>query len=87
MPVSKTAVVQHYLTALFVNIEAATGAATFRRYVDGQPDVEINMMVEQTEFVPLMMAMSDPTKNRRDDITDAVYALAIARGLFQGEIS
>ena len=87
MPVSKPAVVQHFLTSLFVNIEAATAAATFRRYIDGKPDIEINMQVEQAEFVPLMLALAVPNKSRRDDITDAVYALAINRGLLEGEIS
>jgi len=87
MPVVKQSTIAYFLVNLTINTEAGSAAATFRRYIDGKPDIETVFSVEQADFAPLMLGIADAGKNRRDDIADAVYALAIAKGVLEGLVT
>lgn len=87
MPVTKTASLVHTLISVFFDVPSSTVVARFSRKVDNTDLPEVEFRLEGPEVAPLLLVKPDPTKDRKDDIADAVYALAIQRGVISGEVS
>jgi hypothetical protein len=87
MPVSKTASLTYVLESVFLDVPSAMVVARFSRTVDGVALPPVDFTLQGAEIVPLLLVPPDASKTRRDDIADAVYALAIQHGVISGEVS
>jgi hypothetical protein len=87
MPVSKQASVSFVLTKMYIDALAGTAKLTFQRYVEAELIGEAVIDAGPDLVLPVLLAQGDATKSRKDDIADAIYAVAIAQGWFDGVIS
>lgn len=87
MPIVRNAVVSHTLVNVQVDIPGAYMVATFRKDVDGQGAGFVPLRIEGPDMMNIIGAPAHADKARADDITDAVYAFAIASNAIAGEIA
>lgn len=86
MAVVLNTTVKHLLISIFFDNEAAVGVAKFKRFINDKLDGEVIVEFTGQELGPLLFAPPVPGKTRFDDVTDAVYAAAIAKGAMTGEV-
>ena len=86
MPVVSTQTIAYVIVGLNIDMPGKRGVATLRKYVDGVPSGDIEVISEGEDFMALVGATPAPNLTRGDDITYAVYNLAIAQRLISGAV-
>lgn len=86
MPIVSTAQVSYLITKLSFDMLAQEGRATLRKFVDGVPINDVDIVVTGEEFMSMVNTVPPADMTRGEDITDAVYKYAIANAGVQGSI-
>jgi len=87
MPVTNTSTVAFVLTGISVDMRAGSILAQFTRLLNGEPLGTTEMTIEGEELGVFLSSSPDPSKTRGNDFTDAIYTLALSRGIISGVIS
>jgi len=86
MPIVTTSSVSHKLTKVNVDMELMTIWCYFTRTINGKLDGGSEMHVEGTDMVSLLMTQAIPNQALGDEITDAIYSMAISKGIIEGTL-
>ena len=87
MPVTTQVTVVHILTKINVDMESMTVFAHFSRTVNGVPDGSVDFTIVGQDMIDLLNTQAVADQSLGAEITDAVYRLAIAKGMISGTIS
>lgn len=87
MPVTKSSAVAYTLNHITVNMVEGFLRCTFVRTIDGVAAGVMDMRVDGADMLALLGVATTPGKSVANDITDVVYAHAIATGVIDGAIS
>lgn len=87
MPVVAPGVVSHVILRFSVDMPNLTAVAVFQRLLDGHAIGTVELRVDGDALLGLLGAAPAPGKSRGDDMTDCIYAHALAVGAISGSIA
>ena len=87
MPVTKQSTVSYTLMAINVSMSSGYIACTFVRKIDDVPTGNLDLLIEGADMVTLLSTQATAGQPLGSEITDAVYAYAIGKGVIEGDIS
>lgn len=87
MPIISDVSVTHTLIRIEVDMAGPFLVATFAQTIDGQGNGTRTLHIGGAAFGALLGMPASAGKSRADDITDAIYAHAIASGQISGVIA
>ena len=87
MPITKQSTVTHTLTRVTVDMLDGYIGAAFTRSLDGVACSVVDMRVEGAAMAALLGRNTTPGTTLANDITDAIYAYALASGVLDGVIT
>ena len=87
MPVTKTATISYSLTQITVDMIGGFVQSHFTRSIDGEPSGSVEMLTVGDDMLALLGTQAVAGQPLGSEITDAVYNLAISKGLIEGVIS
>lgn len=87
MPVTSQVTAVHTLTKINVDVEMGTVWCHFKRADNGIPAGTVEHTFTGQDVLDLLATTAVADQALGNEITDAVYRLAIARGVISGDIS
>ena len=87
MPVTKQSTVAYTLVAITVSMTGGYVSCSFARTIDGVPVGAVDLLIEGADMVGLLGTQATAGQPLGNEITDAVYAYAISKGVIDGVIS
>ena len=88
MPVTNAAaVIANTLVKVNVDMQLGTVWCHFARTINGNDDGGVDMTIEGADTVALFATQATAGQPLNTEITDAIYAYAIAQGVISGVVS
>ena len=87
MPITSQTPLLWTIQTLSIDMIAAQASVTLSGAIGSQLVGTVNFIIPEAEFLPLITAMPTAGATRQNDITEAVYAYAIAQGIVSGVTS
>jgi hypothetical protein len=87
MPVTKQSSVSYTLMAINVSMSSGYIACTFVRKIDNDPMGNLDLLIEGADMAALLATQATSGQPLGSEITDAIYAHAIGKGVIAGDIS
>jgi hypothetical protein len=87
MPVTKQCSVAYKLMAIAVSMSSGYITCSFNRTIDDVPTGALDMLIEGPDMVTLLSTQATAGQPLGSELTDAVYAYAIGKGVIDGVIS
>lgn len=86
MPITRNVTLSSVLVTFTLDVPSMTAHCLFQNYMDGNAAGTAEFSVSGAELAEIMATPAMTGKSRADDITEAIYAYAVSKGLITGSI-
>lgn len=87
MPVTKQSTASYTLVRIGADMTAMQMWCYFERMTDGNVDGGVEMVISGADMAAVLATQAVAGQPLGDEITDAVYRMAISKGIISGTIS
>ena len=84
MPIVTTSTIAHKLVKVSVDMDLMQTLCYFSRTLNGVADGGVEMLIEGADMGALLSTQATAGQALGNEITDAIYAVALARGVIEG---